>query len=248
MGPQHFRSTSLGTLYSRPMELLLGLGHQMRSGKDTAAEILVAERGFTRFAFADILREYAYRINPVVLLSSSDVERLPPGPKRNVYESLKADGIAASHPERLAEIVDLVGWEEAKAVSGIRNTLQELGHHGREMIGKNVWVDALFSAVAASEAERVVISDVRYDNEAERIRQEGGATVHVRRDTADDNSEASGHPSEHGLSALWADYELDNDSTLEAFKEKVLGLADSLLEHGDQRPALIERCLLHRAS
>ena len=219
--------------YFRSVETLIGLGHQMRSGKDTAAEILVKERCFTRFAFADILREYAYRINPVVLLSPADVECLPSGShKERCVAVLKYELPVRGPAIFLADVVDMVGWEQAKSVQGVRRTLQDLGHHGREMIGPNVWVDALFSAVAASGAERVVISDVRYDNEADRIRSEGGVTAHVRRDVQGGDSETSGHPSEHGLSDGWADCDLDNNGSREELRQKVLSLADSLFANG----------------
>lgn len=223
------------------MEMLIGLGHQMRSGKDTVAEMLVREREFTRFAFADILREYAYRVNPVVLLSSGEVELLPTGHcKARCQTVLSYKSLVDGPALNLAEIVDMVGWEQAKSVRGVRRTLQELGHHGREMIGPNVWVDALFSAVAASGAERVVISDVRYDNEAERIRREGGITAHVIREVQGGDSETSGHPSEHGLSAGWADCVLDNNGSRDELRQRAVSLADYLLAGGGPFPELAE--------
>ena len=225
--------------------MLIGLGHQMRSGKDTAAEMLVGERGFTRFAFADILRDYAYRVNPVVLLSPGEVELLPPGSLKARCETVLAYKSLVPGPAlNLAEVVDMVGWEQAKAIQGVRRTLQELGHHGREMIGPNVWVDALFSAVAASGAERVVISDVRYDNEAERIRREGGITAHVIRDVQGGDSETSGHPSEHGLSAGWADCVLDNNGSRDELRQRAVSLADYLLAGGGPFPDLAESAAL----
>jgi hypothetical protein len=46
--------------------VLIGLGHTARVGKDTVARILVKEHGFTRLAFADVLRAVAYESNPSV--------------------------------------------------------------------------------------------------------------------------------------------------------------------------------------
>lgn len=43
---------------------LIGLCGYARSGKDEVAKILSAERGFTRVAFADALREVAYLADP----------------------------------------------------------------------------------------------------------------------------------------------------------------------------------------
>lgn len=40
--------------------IVVGFGHSARVGKDTAAEILVAEHGFVRIAFADALRAFVY--------------------------------------------------------------------------------------------------------------------------------------------------------------------------------------------
>lgn len=46
--------------------MIVGLGHYARTGKDTVAQILVDDHGFTRVAFADALRDLVRRIDPMI--------------------------------------------------------------------------------------------------------------------------------------------------------------------------------------
>ncbi len=202
----------------RGLEALIGFGHQMRVGKDTAGNILVKELGFKRFAYADVVREYAYSINPLVLLSATDYDLLD-------TTDFRLDSVEIMHrshtPQHLSKVVDALGWEQAKTIQSVRTLLQDLGQQGRVVIGENVWVNALFQRIDASDAERVVITDVRHNNEAARIREAGGVTVHIRRNYTPISPNAK-HLSEQGLSDGWADYVIDNNTTLSTFEENVL--------------------------
>jgi dephospho-CoA kinase len=46
--------------------MIIGLSGYARSGKDTAADHLVNEYGFTRYSFAAPMKEAMYRLNPIV--------------------------------------------------------------------------------------------------------------------------------------------------------------------------------------
>lgn len=142
---------------------LIGLCGYARSGKDTAAEYLAAEHGYERRAFADKLRALALAIDPPVL-----------GP--DGYESWSQ------------QVSDL-GYEEAKRYG--RGMLVRLGAGVREVLGPDVWVDALLPPTAVSRparatmnllgAERIVVSDVRYLNEVQRIIDLGGEVWYINR-------------------------------------------------------------------
>jgi len=139
--------------------LVVGLCGFAQSGKDTLASLLVEQRGYERRAFADIMREMLLRINPLVLGSPTE---------------------GAFYPTRLSRLVRDNGWDGAKQIDEVRALLQRLGTEaGRELLGENVWVDALFSKPLYSP---LVISDVRFPNEAERIHNEGGFIVRIVRD------------------------------------------------------------------
>lgn len=111
-----------------------------------------------------------------------------------------------------------------------RKVLQLFGTEGvRKTIHPDIWVNALF---ADYNPERTtdstkwnkpisnwIIPDVRFPNEAERIKKLGGTLIRVeRRSLLSDDS----HPSETALDDYteW-DYVIENDGTLQDLKNKV---------------------------
>lgn len=56
----------------------------------------------------------------------------------------------------------------------------------------------------------VKLTDVRFEEEADWIRSEGGVILHVKRPGCNPGS----HPSEHGIKKREGDYQIDNDGTL----------------------------------
>lgn len=92
----------------------------------------------------------------------------------------------------LKEIVDLV-WGISP-----RFAYQTLGTQwGRDIIRDDIWIVAAKEFI--KKTDRVVISDVRFDNEAEMILNSGGVLVSVIRNS-DSMIELSSHRSESGLS------------------------------------------------
>lgn len=92
--------------------MIVGLSGYARTGKDTVAGILIEHYGFERRAFADVLRQSIYRLNPV-----------------------------AGNTVRVADLVDEYGWEVAKSHAEVRRLLQVMGTEvGRELFGADVWV------------------------------------------------------------------------------------------------------------
>lgn len=189
--------------------IVLGLAGFKRTGKDTVAARLVERHGFTRFAFADPLKEAALALDPIVEFS---IGVAAPGVYRSVSQI------------RLSEIVNDHGWEKAKAFPEVRRTLQRFGVGIRE-IDSEFWVRALVGAVEASGAERVVITDVRFPNEvtAVRVQLGGEVTLVTRPGTSSD-----GHVSESLPDTLVPDSVIANDSDIATLYREVDSLADHL--------------------
>lgn len=120
--------------------MIIGLSGYAGSGKDALASILVKNHGYTRLAFADPIREFLYKINPIV---------------------------ACSPTGYLRDLVNLVGWDAAKQEAQVRRLLQDVGVGAREMFGDDFWVKAAISKIETG--KNYVITDVRFPNEAERI-------------------------------------------------------------------------------
>jgi hypothetical protein len=180
---------------------ILGLAGYARSGKDTAGNAL-AELGWKRIAFADVLREFSYRLNPTIQSEFG------------FYTQLKW-------------IIDEYGWNGYKRTQwaeGVRDHLQILGTEcGRELISQNIWVDATFNRMEPD--GKYVISDVRFPNEASAILAQSGSLLRITRPGI---GPANGHKSETALD----DWEFDtlvNDGTQEQFEEKVRGYVSRFL-------------------
>lgn len=126
-----------------------------RSGKDTAAEALVAE-GWKLVKFADALKG--------MLRCYLDFVGIPPTISEKMIEG------------ELKEV-------PSPALQGKspRWAMQSLGTEwGRNLIGDNLWVDA--TVAKAKQYARTVISDCRFPNEAEAVRSQGGTIIRIIRD------------------------------------------------------------------
>lgn len=182
---------------------LIGLSGFAQAGKDTAAGVLL-ERGWTRVAFADAIRDFALALDPIV----PDVD--PEDPSGCVY----------SHA-RLSEYVDALGWDLAKQAPEVRRTLQRLGcEAGHGVLGDRVWIDAAMAKVSAAGAD-VVVTDVRFVNEAEAIWRAGGVMLRVERPGT---VSVNAHASEHALEGFLFDEVLVNDGTPGELGVKVLAV------------------------
>lgn len=129
---------------------IVGLMGKKRSGKDTFAQQLVDFHGFTRLAFADALKDVVLELDPHVGVEDY----------------------------RLSDIVDEVGWEDAKAEAEVRRLLQRLGVAVRNHVNQSTWVNVVMNK-AAYVPGPVVITDVRFPNEADVIERAHGSLVRV---------------------------------------------------------------------
>lgn len=185
---------------------VIGVTGYAQHGKDTFGQRLVTAHGFKRYAFADALKSMALALDPIVW------------------------GDTNSAHMRLSKIVAQVGWEQAKQHAEVRRFLQVLGTEGvRGHLGDNAWVDALHHKLLVEKPEAVVITDVRFPNEADFIHALGGKLVRVKRFVrrplaggdgwadfefaAFDNGLPPDHPSEANVPTLDADVEMLNDGT-----------------------------------
>lgn len=177
----------------RETRMIIGLSGYAQTGKDTIADYLVKNYGFTRVAFADPIREAIYRLNPKIAIA--DMRDVP-----------------------LATAVDGLGWESVKVDSSdARWLLQRMGTEvGREMFGENFWVDQAMKK--ASQYDKVVITDVRYPNELEAIKKASGQIWRVIKN---DIGAVNRHASETALDDYDFEYIIFNNDTKESLYESV---------------------------
>lgn len=99
----------------------------------------------------------------------------------------------------------------------IREFLQKLGTDAiRNHFHEDTWVNALLADYHQS--DKWLITDVRFPNEANAIKQYGGKVIRINRDGIEP---ARGHSSETALDEYQFDYVIDNNSTVEELKQKL---------------------------
>ena len=169
--------------------MIIGLSGKAQAGKDTVATILVEDYGFTRLAFADVIKAAVYTLDPIISLSGL----------------------------RLQHLVDANGWDSAKQFPEVRRLLQVFGSEvGRDLIDEQIWIELTMNGIKAS--ANIVISDVRFKNEAEEIKYQGGQVWRVTRAI---NDTIDYHRSETDLDSWNFDQYIPNNSTLEELRNEV---------------------------
>ena len=174
--------------------MIIGLSGYAQSGKDTIANYLVEHHGFTRVAFADPIREALYALNPKI----NDIPEL--------------QGV------RLQWLVDKMGWEFVKVDSPeTRGLLQRFGTEvGRNLWGENFWVDKAMAT--AAKHDKVVITDVRYPNEYQAIKDTGGDMWRVEKPGG---IPINRHSSETALDGFFFDQIILNKGSLDDLQATV---------------------------
>ena len=165
--------------------ILIGLTGRARSGKTTAAEHLAQTYLLEQYAFADPLRD---GLMAIFNLDPTDFE-----------------GDRKEQP---------LGWLDCSP----RQLMQSMGTEwARNTVHPDVWVklaeqnlDYMTQALGA--VLGFVISDVRFENEADLIRRRGGTVVHIFRPDA---QAVNPHISEAGVAAQKDDLTLTNYGTVE---------------------------------
>ena len=160
---------------------VIGITGHARHGKDLAGSVLVTEYGFTRVGLADAVRSMALAIDPYI--SGGNI--------------------------RLHHAVNNLGWDESKKMPEVRRLLQVIGTEGvRDHIGTDSWIRAAKRTIDETPGP-VVVTDVRFPNEADAIHAWGGdlwRVVRINPDGSDyDNGIGSEHASEMHAAKLTED-------------------------------------------
>lgn len=109
-----------------------------------------------------------------------------------------------------------------------RYAMQTLGTEwGRNTISETLWIDVCINK-AKNHTGNVVISDVRFENEAVAIRNAGGIIIKIVRKDAP-VIQTSKHSSEAGISECLVDHIIENNSDIVTFENNVLRYINRLL-------------------
>jgi hypothetical protein len=181
--------------------MIIGVNGKINSGKSMVCQILrdLADRYGKRVE----IKSFAYPIYRVV----SDLVGVPIGEiknKKKNHEKVCLDDVTTTY----RSIMQTIG-----------NGLREYGYH-------DIWLDSLFGVDNQKVSNELtwvndwwIIEDLRYDNEAQRIKSLGGYVFQVRRNESEDNS----HIAENSL-LHWSDWDMvieNNYSGVDEAKAKI---------------------------
>lgn len=110
------------------------------------------------------------------------------------------------HDYTIREIKDS---EVFPGVTG-RRVLEVIGTEAMRILNPNFWIDKVL------EKQNIAICDVRFPNEVEAIQKAGGVVIKIVREGV----QRTGHESDN-WEDLDCDYVIENNGTLEEFKQKV---------------------------
>jgi hypothetical protein len=150
------------------------------SGKSTAAQYLVEHHGFTRVRLADALKN--------MLMTMGLTREQVDGSEKEV----PCDLLCGKTPR----------W-----------AMQSLGSEwGRTCIGADVWANATQKTIEwlLAQGGRVVVDDVRFQNEADMVNRLGGGLYRVRRPEVEKPVDENTHASEAEWRNMSVTGEIDN--------------------------------------
>jgi len=177
--------------------LLIGVCGFAGTGKDTVAAFLKEKYGFEQRAFADKIREFAAILNTSFPLLG----------------------------ETYNQVVERLGYEQAKRTHPcVREHLIAIGHGLRTVFHRDILLDSALppTGFTADSPLYLVISDVRNQNEAARIKALGGFVWRITRPGV-----AAAHDTEAAsLAAVRSDFTLGNAGTIEELTANVVKLID----------------------
>ncbi len=191
---------------------ILGLSGAAGSGKDTVAQILVERYGFVKVALADPLKRMVRQTWPFTC------EQLW-GPSERRSET----PAGATRPTA-REALQLLGTEWGRKLDEdvwincameIAGRLLEGGWWYEDTKGAVRVETERFPVESVAPPAGVVISDVRFDNEAQKIKKAGGEVWSVvGRSALLPIGGLADHPTEAGVSPSYIDSEVFNDGDL----------------------------------
>ena len=180
--------------------MIIGLNGRLKSGKDTTYTIVKElHPNAERVSFAEKLKLSAAAVLDIDL---------------DTLEWLK-------NRESLYYTID------GEKAFNMREFLQRYGTEGhRDIFGDDFWVDMALPLGIDHSDRLIVVTDMRFPNEIQRVKDLDGVCVKVERDTA---TMHGSHRSEQNVDHLM-DYILDNTGTMDDLREGVAAML-SLIEN-----------------
>ena len=197
---------------------LIGISGKISSGKDLAGKILNDLSGdiFENKKFADKLKDM------VCLFIGCTREQLED-------REFKEKELGEEWRQYFNDDYDLVCEKESTFSSLLtpRKLLQLLGTEaGRQVIHNNIWVNALFADYDTSSNydSNWIITDVRFPNECQAIKDRGGIVIKINRDS----DVVDNHSSETALDNYDGfDFVVDNNGSIDDLTNNLIKIINN---------------------
>ena len=226
-------------------KLIIGLSGLAGSGKDFVANLLVNNHGFVKIALADPLKRICQEV-----FDFSDDQLFGPSEKRNEPDKRYFTGkTIGSAVEKDSPI-----YEDSKIYLTPRFALQTLGTDWGRTCYPEVWTNYTMRVAnkllsgqgwqydprhglwqepeVFNDINGVVISDIRFRNEMEAVKNHGGKVVRIKRDKSTTLSGlASQHSSEQEQKEILDsefDYVLNNQENLSLLTQEISDMLGKL--------------------
>jgi hypothetical protein len=179
--------------------MIIGITGKKRHGKDTMANFLEGRFGAEVFHFADKLKKL-----------TTDLYNLPssflkPDFDKNTFTNVP-----------WKRFPKLMGHRHPETFVTFRELLQIMGTDILRSYDDDVLINGLLDSdtfrTTIDRSPMVVICDVRFDNEAKRIREMGGVIIQVIRPNFSEGED--NHSSEQGVSPEYLDWKMLNDQSI----------------------------------
>ena len=179
--------------------MLIGITGQKFSGKSTVAKMLSEMLGYKVVSFADKLKDVT------CVLSGCTREQLED------YEFKECEFV----PNHLKPYCGNAEFPTYRAF------LQYFGSEVMRGVNDNIWIDCTLDNCG----ENAIISDVRFPNEAEAIKEQGGIVIRVERDALQSSDT---HSSETAMADIQPNCIIDNNGDLETLRASICTFVELL--------------------
>jgi len=208
--------------------ILIGLVAPKQSGKDTAADYLCSNYNFKKYNFADPLKEAMGKIFGFTheQLYGNEKEKIDPFwgiTPREILQKMGTEIFQYEVPKVIKELEPVGRSFWVKCFE--KWYTNELENSKKENTNKIINVFEVPMKVLpysflneCKSNTKVVISDIRFLHESNKVKELGGTLIKINRDT--EHNEYSEHPSELEYKEIKCDYEINNNGNIgELYKE-----------------------------
>lgn len=180
---------------------IIGITGKKSNGKDTLGDYLVSRYRYKRIGFADALKEACRQI-----FNFTDEQLYG-------LEKETTDPFWGITPRKVLQFV---------GTDLFREQIEKIIPH----IGKDIWVETvkqkICNELSKDKTAKFVVTDVRFPNEVDMVRELGGIIIRVKRESV--NKKIDEHPSEKEIDNLDVTFELENNGTISDLYDKYDGL------------------------